>query len=124
MKRLIAAAVLAVFIAAIYFTGNYYTKKVVDKSNEIIKMCTIDYENQSDVTAQAQKLKKYCSENEGFLSIFAYHGHIDEIEQAINTMVIYAKTKNSELFYEYSDTVKTLLHQLYEDNSFSMHSIL
>lgn len=124
MKRLIAAAILAVFIAAVYFTGNFYIKNVLDNSYKLLDECNEEYKMNKSSSKGAEKLKDYWSENEGLLSVFAYHGHIDEVEQAIGTMVIYSKTDNSELFYEYSGTVKTLLHQLYEDNSLSMHSVL
>lgn len=123
MKRLIAAAVLGVFIATVYFTGNSYIKSVLDKSRRLVDECTEKYKTEQNADNSAKELKKYWSKNEGLLSVFAHHSDIDEVELAVNTLVIYAASENSDIFYEYSGTVKTLLHQLYEDASVTMHSI-
>ena len=124
MKRLIAAAVLTAIVAAIHFSGNVYIKKVIKESNNLVEICIEDYKKDISPKSHADELKKYWGDNEDYLSIFARHDNVDEIELAIDTLAVYAETKDSEIFYEYSGTVKTLLHQLYEDNSFSMHSIL
>ena len=124
MKRLIAAAVLAVIVAAVHFTGNIYIKNVIKESNKLVDACVEDYKKDISPKSHAEKLQKYWSESEDYLSVFARHDNIDEIELAIDTLAVYSETKDSEIFYEYSGTVKTLLHQLYEDNSFSMHCIL
>ena len=124
MKRLIAAAVIAAIVAVIHFTGNIYIKNVIKECNVQLETIVADYKKDISPKENAEKLRKYWGENEDFLSIFARHDNIDEIELAIDTLAVYSDTKDSEIFYEYSGTVKTLLHQLYEDNSFSMHSIL
>jgi predicted component of type VI protein secretion system len=124
MKRLIAAGVLTVIIAVIHFSGTTYIKKVINQSNNLLADCVSEYESNLNPEEKAKKLQKYWSNQEDFLSIFAHHDNIDEIERAIDSLAVYSSTQNSEIFYEYSGAVKTLLHQLYEDNSFSMHSIL
>ena len=124
MKRLIAAAIIAAIVAAIHFTGNIYIKNVIKECNVQLETIVADYKKDISPKENAEKLRKYWGEKEDFLSIFARHDNIDEIELAIDTLAVYSETKDSEIFYEYSGTVKSLLHQLYEDNSFSMHSIL
>ncbi|MBR2039860.1 MAG: DUF4363 family protein [Clostridia bacterium] len=124
MKRLIAAGVLTVIIAIIHFSGTIYIKNVIDEANSLLDECVTEYSENSSPKEKAVELEEYWSKRESYLSIFAHHDNIDEIESAINSLVVYSSTKNSEIFYEYSGTVKTLLHQLMEDNSFSMHSIL
>ena len=124
MKRLIAAAVIAAIVAVIHFTGNIYIKNVIKECNVQLETIVADYKKDISPKENAEKLRKDWGEKEDFLSIFARHDNIDEIELAIDTLAVYSETKDSEIFYEYSGTVKTLLHQLYEDNSFSMHSIL
>lgn len=124
MKRLISVVILLAIITTVYFTGDIYIKKIINESYTLVENCTKNYNNNKNATKSAEKLKKFWSENEGILSMFAHHDSIDVLEKAIDSLVIYSKTKNSEIFYEYSATIKTLLHQLYEDNSFSMHSIL
>ena len=124
MKRLIAAAMLAVIVAVIHFSGNIYIKKVIKDCNSQLEAIVADYKKDISPKEHADKLSKYWGEKEDILSIFVRHDNIDEIELAIDTLAVYSETKDSEIFYEYSGTVRTLLHQLYEDNSFSMHSIL
>lgn len=124
MKRLIAAAMLAVFVAVIHFTGNIFIKNVIKECNQQLETIVTDYKEDISPKEKAEKLRKYWGEKEDILSIFVRHDNIDEIELAIDTLAVYSETKDSEIFYEYSGTVKTLLHQLYEDNSLSMHSIL
>ena len=124
MKRLIAAAIIAAIVAVIHFTGNIYIKNVIKECNVQLETIVADYKRDISPKENAEKLRKYWGENEDFLSVFARHDNIDEIELAIDTLAVYSETKDSEIFYEYSGTVKSLLHQLYEDNSFSMHSIL
>ena len=124
MKRLIAAGVLTVIIAIIHFSGNIYIKNVIKECNEILDNCVSEYKINASPQEKAKKLQEYWGKKEDLLSVFSRHDNIDEIERAIDSLAVYSKTKNSEIFYEYSGTVKTLLHQLYEDNSFNMHSIL
>lgn len=124
MKRLIAVGIITVIIAVIHFSGNVYIKKVIKESNHLLENCIEEYNNDANPELAAKKLKNYWGEQEDFLSVFAHHDNLDEIEKAIDSLTVYSKTKNSEIFYEYSGTVKTLLHQLMEDNSFNMHSIL
>lgn len=123
MKRLIAAAFLALFIGAVYFTGNFYIKSVLKKSGNLVEECISDYKTQNNADNSAKKLEEYWNENEGLLSVFAHHSDIDEVELAVSSLVIYSTSGNEDIFYEYSGTVKTLLHQLYEDASVSMHSV-
>lgn len=123
MNRLIAALILAIVITGVCIIGNTYIDNVVRKSNNLIDECINYYNTNNNPESKANELKKYWSKNEGILSIFAHHQNIDDIELAINSLVTYSNTKDSQIFYEYWGTVKTLLHQLSEDNSPNMHSI-
>ena len=124
MKRLIAVGVITVIIAVIHFSGNVYIKNVIKESNHLLENCIEEYKNEAKPELAAKQLKDYWGKQEEYLSIFAHHDNLDEIERAIDSLAVYSKTENSEIFYEYSGAVKTLLHQLQEDNSFNMHSIL
>lgn len=124
MKRLIIAGILAIIIASIHFGGNIYIKNVIRESNQLLQDCIAEYKEKGSPEVAAKNLKDYWGERENFLSVFAHHDNLDEIERAIDSLSVYSQTENSEIFYEYSGTVKTLLHQLLEDNSFNMHSIL
>ncbi len=124
MKRLVSALILGIIITAAHFSGTLYINKVIEESNILVEECIESYKNEKTPIGEAQKLKNYWSQKEDLLSVFAHHDTIDNIEMAIDNLVVYSKTKNSEIFYEYSGTVKTLLHQLKEDNSITMHSVL
>ena len=124
MKRLIAAAILLVFVVASYLTGYFYVNNTYKTANSMLEECINIYEQNNNAHIATQKLKDFWSEKEGTLSVFANHSSIDEIELAISSMLVYSNTKDNEFFYEYSSTVKTLLHQLLEDSKPNMHSIL
>lgn len=123
MKRLVAAAILTVFIIAVYLWGNFYIKNLLKKSNELVDKCTQSYTEGGNAKKTAKDLKDYWDKNESMLSLFAHHQDIDEVEKAVNTIYIYSDTAEKEIFLEYSQTVKTLLHQLKEDASISVHSV-
>ncbi|MGI6280260.1 MAG: DUF4363 family protein [Acutalibacteraceae bacterium] len=123
MKRLIAAAVLAVLIGIIFFTGSIILDNVLDDSREILKQCVEDYEKNANATESVQKLEDYWTKKEGILSAFANHDLIDQIELAISSLKVYSNTDNKEFFYQYYEMIETLFHQLDEDNSVCIHSI-
>ena len=123
MKRLVAAVILFVFVISAYIWGYIYIDNACKQAQNYLINCVDVYEADKDATDEAEKLEKYWSKKEKGLSFFANHGDIDAIELAINSLKSYSKTKDNEIFYEYSGTVKTLLHQLMEDTAPTMHSI-
>lgn len=124
MKRLIAAGILLVFVITVYIFGYIYITKTCDTATDMLNECGKLYNNNEQAQECAKKLEKFWNKKEGTLSVFANHEHIDDIELAIGSLVIYSKTKNNEIFYEYLNTAKTLLHQLIEESKPSMHTIL
>lgn len=123
MKRLIAAAVLLFCVAASYLFGYFYIQKTCDKANTLLDDCVAAYKTEQNAKNKAEELEKFWGEKEKLLSVFANHSEIDEIELAIYSLKVYSETSDNEIFYEYSGTVKTLLHQLLEDTIPSIHSI-
>lgn len=124
MKRLIPACVLLIFVITSYLIGYYYISKTCDTANELLNQCVDIYKSDSNAYKNAKKLEEFWGEREGTLSVFANHGDIDQIELAISSLVVHSNSPDNKIFYEYSSTVKTLLHQLQEDSKPSMHSIL
>ena len=124
MKRLIAAGVLIIFVVSTYLTGYFYIKNTCDTANALLKDCIEIYKTDKDATKSAKKLNDFWSKNEPLLSVFANHSSIDEIELAISSLENYSDSPDNKIFYEYSSTVETLIHQLMEDTKPSMHSIL
>lgn len=123
MKRLIAAGILLVLVITAYIYGYLYIEATCDTANKYLKKCISVYDADKDALKEAEKLEEYWSSKEKGLSFFANHSDIDEIELAISSLKTYSNTKNNEIFYEYSGTVETLLHQLMEDTSPNIHSI-
>ena len=123
MSRLISAAVLLVIIIAAYFTGSYIIKDACDTASRKLEDVVNIYELDKDATESAKALEKYWGKKEGHLSFIANHSTIDDIELAIGSLVVYSNTPDNKIFYEYSGTVKTLLHQLIEDTKPGVHSI-
>ena len=124
MKRLIAAGILFVFVITVYVFGYVYITKTCDAATDLLNECGELYNKNEDAQNCAKKLEKFWHKKEGTLSVFANHEHIDDIELAIGSLVIYSNTENNKIFYEYLSTTKTLLHQLIEESKPSMHSIL
>lgn len=124
MKRLIAAGILFVFVITVYIFGYVYITKTCDTATDMLNECSVLYDKNKNAEDCANKLKKFWNNKEGTLSIFANHEHIDDIELAIGSLVIYSNTNNNKKFYEYLSTAKTLIHQLIEESKPSMHSIL
>lgn len=124
MKRLLAAVILFCIILSTYFGGYFYIKQTCDKAKDILEACTNDYQEKNNAFDSVKRLEKFWQEKEKILSIFANHEEIDEIEFTISALKVYSDTDDEVHFYEYSDNVKILLHQLYEDIVPSIHSIL
>ncbi len=123
MKRLLAAGLLFLFVIAAYIYGYSYIDNACSQANKYLEKCVNIYESDQNAAKEAEILEKYWNKKEKGLSFFANHADIDEIELAISSLKTYSGTTNNEIFYEYSGTVKTLLHQLMEDTTPNIHSI-
>ena len=123
MKRLIIAAILLVVVIATYLTSLFYITDSCDKAKSMIENSISVYSKNETAQTEAKNLEDYWNKKEPILSIFVNHDRIDDIETAISLMNVYAKIPKSELFYEYADNVKVLIHQILEDTKFTMHSI-
>ena len=123
MKRLIIAGILFVSVIAIYITSLFYITNSCDEARNLLKASTTAYQKHSVAPKESEKLKNFWDKREKILSVFVNHERIDDIEEAISLLNVYAKSKNNELFYEYADTVKILLHQIMEDTKITVHSI-
>lgn len=124
MKRLIAAVVLIISVAVIYSVGYFYIDATCEKTDTLLNECVSAYKEGENVNLYTVKLENYWSEKEKTLSVFMNHNSIDEIELAIENLAVHSRYKENEMFYEYSATIKILLHQIMEDTAFGMHSIL
>lgn len=124
MKRLIAAGVLLGLVLTAYFGGYFYIKNTCERAENILEECINAYETQKNAETETEKLKKFWDKKEKPLSIFADHSDIDAIEQAIMTLKVYSESDEQELFNQYYQNLKILLHQLLEDTVLSIHSVM
>lgn len=122
MKRIYAALILAVLTAAVFLTGHYYIKKTVNQSYDLLDRCVTAYESGERSPDYADKLEKYWAKRERFLSFFANHGELDDLEIAIHSVKIFSTGENAFFFAHYADSARTLLKQMHEDNILNMHS--
>lgn len=123
MKRLILAGFILVIVVAIYLFSLFYITSSCNKASLLLENSTKAYKTNHTASNETQKLQNYWDKREKTLSIFVNHDQIDEIEKAISLLNIYSQDRNNILFFEYSDNVKILLHQILEDTKLTMHSI-
>ncbi len=123
MKRLIIAALLFALVIATYASSYFYISKSCETAKSMLNSSVEIYKEQKTAETEAHKLEEYWDKKEKTLSVFVNHDRIDDIERAISLLNVYAKSKDNELFYEYADTVRILLHQIMEDTKITMHSI-
>lgn len=123
MKRLIVAAILFIVVIATYLTSLFYITDSCDKAKSMVENSISVYTKNQTAKNEARDLENYWNKKEPLLSVFVNHDRIDDIETAISLMNVYAKIPKNELFYEYADNVKMLIHQILEDTKFTMHSI-
>ncbi len=124
MKRLIPALViLAVIIAT--FAGSYvYVNTICEEATHLIDECIDEYNQKGITETKAENFKNYWDKQEKILSIFANHNVIDEIEVSVAELSYHSKFKENTMFYDSAIRIKTLLHQIMEDNKITAHSLL
>lgn len=124
MKRIIVAITLFVTVLSFYLCGHFYIIDTCKETKTLLHECVVSYDNGDNPLNCAEKLKKFWGNKEKVLSVFVNHRTIDDIEMAIDSLLSYSDSNNDEIFHEYADTVKTLIHQLKEDMLPSAHSVL
>lgn len=123
MKRLIPAAILFVLVITAYITSLLYITNSCDKTKALLDISVTAYKENKTAQKEAKEIENFWNKKEPLLSVFVNHDRIDDIETAISLLNVYAKMPDNDLFYEYADNVKILIHQIMEDTKFTMHSI-
>ena len=123
MKRLIPAAILFVLVITAYITSLLYITNSCDKTKALLDVSVTAYKENKTAQKEAKEIENFWNKKEPLLSVFVNHDRIDDIETAISLLNVYAKMPDNDLFYEYADNVKILIHQIMEDTEFTMHSI-
>ena len=123
MKRLIAAAILTVFILVAYFGSYIYVVNTCEETTKLLENCILDFKINGNAENKALKLKKQWDKKEKILSYFVNHDLIDEVEVNISNVYTYSKDNENFAFYQFADAVKTRLHQIIEEAKLSTHSV-
>lgn len=123
MKRLIPASILIIIVLTVYLISLNYITDSCKEANELLELSVTEYEKNGTSYEKTKNLNDFWNEKEKYLSFFVNHTHIDDIELAISSLVVYSKDKSNILYLEYADKVKVLLHQIKEDTKISTHSI-
>lgn len=124
MKRLFVSGILFILVIVSYISGYFYIDNTCKEADSLLEECITAYRNGEDVEEYSDRLEEFWSNKESILSVFTNHASIDEIELAIYSLSVHSNYPDNAMFYEYSGTVKTLLHQIIEDTVPGMHSIL
>lgn len=123
MKRLIPASILLILVIVSYIISLNYVTKICEETSRLIDQTVISYKQNNTAEKESEKIREYWDKKEKILSLFVNHSHIDDIEEAISTLNVYAKLTENDQFFEYADKVNILLHQLTEDSKVTVHSI-
>ncbi len=123
MKRLIPASILLALVILTYILSTKYITNSCESTLDLLEKTVNEYRENKTAEKSSEKIKKYWQKEEKILSFFVNHEHIDDVEQAISSLTVYAKEKDNVLFYEYADTIEVLLHQIEEETQITTHSI-
>lgn len=126
MKRIIAAAAIAVFLIAACLTDYFYIKNSYNSFTNDIAECVnaLEQNNITEARARAEKLQGEWKKREKVLAIFVNHNIIDEIDTAIIQLIPYLDSKNYGLCVAQCAVIKLKLTQMREDSTANLHSIL
>lgn len=125
MKRLIAAIVLIITLAAlctvsIIFVGNSY-----DNFSNDIEKCKIEIENKNYDAAKKLSFDtaKSWRQKRGALSIFINHGTVEQIDESITQLASFANKENEAHFLAECEIIKLNLLEMKEYCSVSLHTL-
>lgn len=124
MKRLIAAAVIAVLIFATSFIAirviNSTTKEVEEKIEQIQKTTFLA----QGTGEKAEDFFYFWEGKRELLAVFVNHEKIDEIGNLAAKMVSAEKSKNSTDLFEFANEILFIIRGISEDEHLSLYTLL
>ncbi len=122
MKRLIAAAVIAVLVFTVSYVGmiiiNSTAKEVEEKIEEIQKLSF------EDTGKKAEDFFYFWEKKRELMAVFVNHEKIDEIGNLAARMVSAEKSENSTDLFEAANEILFIIRGIAEDESFSLYTLL
>ena len=125
MKRLIAAAVLILFIITCLVANNLLTDKILKTVNEELSNCKSAAEKGDYALAEkyAENLKNNWTKTEKYYSAFINHNLIDDVTLSVVKLIPLAKTKN-DIFLTECQIIEELLLEIKDYSHLSLHNLL
>ena len=122
MKRLIAAAIIAVLVFLVSFTGITVINSTADKVEQKIK--EIQKHTFDDTKKRAEDFFYFWEGKRELMAVFVNHEKIDEIGNLAAKMVSAERSKNSTDLFESANEILFIIRGLSEDEKFSLYTLL
>ena len=122
MKRLIAAAIIAVLVFLVSFTGITVINSTADMVEQKIK--EIQKHTFDDTQKRAEDFFYFWEGKRELMAVFVNHEKIDEIGNHAAKMVSAERSKNSTDLFESANEILFIIRGLSEDDRFSLYTLL
>lgn len=122
MKRLIAAAIIAVLVFLVSFTGITVINSTADMVEQKIK--EIQKHTFDDTQKRAEDFFYFWEGKRELMAVFVNHEKIDEIGNLAAKMVSAERSKNSTDLFESANEILFIIRGLSEDERFSLYTLL
>lgn len=124
MKRIIAAVLLIVIIAASCIANTKYIDKTYNELSKDISDLIEAYDlSPEKAEKNAEKLKEKWDDKELLLSIFANHEIVENIGLSFSKLPIFAKEKSSDMFLAECKSIELELSHMLKDTKIDAHSL-
>ena len=125
MKRIIAAAVIAVFIALLCVGSGMIINRNFEQIKDMLENSKQVYKSDGALAAadKVAVLENKWIKTELFVSMFTNHDKIDAIHITITRMHAYALSDNYSGFLSEANELNVLIEQLEADEKITMHSV-
>lgn len=122
MRRIIAAAVILLFVVGVSICGGFIINKNADEIEKQIS--EIQKTAFTDTNGKAEEFFCFWEEKREIMSIFVNHEVIDEIGKVAAKMVSAERAKNSDDLFEAANEILYIIRGLREDEKFSLYTLL
>ena len=122
MRRIIAAAVILLFVVGVSICGGFIINKNADEIEKQIS--EIQKTAFTDTNGKAEKFFYFWEEKREIMSIFVNHEVIDEIGKVAAKMVSAERAKNSDDLFEAANEILYIIRGIREDEKFSLYTLL
>ena len=122
MRRIIAAAVILLFVVGVSICGGFIINKNADEIEKQIS--EIQKTAFTDTNGKAEEFFCFWEEKREIMSIFVNHEVIDEIGKVAAKMVSAERAENSDDLLEAANEILYIVRGLREDENFSLDTLL